>query len=116
MIPEEVKHTFDCTEVHHHPSVCTFIIIAFQSSNAEEYPFTEEELKELTGLFHEHDKNLNGSVDRAELIQLIKSLEEKATSEEVEAAIASFDTDNDGALNLEEFMSLMAGLRRLEDE
>ncbi|CAO3574704.1 unnamed protein product [Mortierella alpina] len=86
------------------------------SSTPAKSLFTKEEFEELTGLFKEHDKNLDGSVDRAELIKLIRSAGEEASPDEVEAAIDSFDTDNDGALNFEEFMSLMTRLRRLENE
>ncbi|KAF9926436.1 hypothetical protein BGZ75_008050 [Mortierella antarctica] len=78
--------------------------------------FTPEELKQLTEMFHKHDENKDGLVNRKELLQLIKSTDEYVSQNDVEQAISEFDTNNDGALDYTEFMSLMTRLRSLDDE
>ncbi|KAG0200244.1 phospholipid scramblase 1 [Mortierella sp. GBA30] len=76
--------------------------------------FSEGELTELKELFDQHDSNKDGLVNTIELLQLTRSLDEPATSEEVQCVIELFDTDKDGSLNYNEFLSLMEKLRSLD--
>ncbi|KAG9323382.1 hypothetical protein KVV02_007496 [Mortierella alpina] len=78
--------------------------------------FTPEELEQLTEMFHKHDENKDGLVNRKELLQLIRSTDEDISPDDVEQAINEFDTNKDGALDYTEFMSLMTHLRSMDDE
>ncbi|CAO3574716.1 unnamed protein product [Mortierella alpina] len=77
--------------------------------------FTPDKLKELQDLFNKHDADKDGRINSEELLQLIKSADQTAPSNEIEIekTIASFDTDGDGQLNFEEFMSIMTHLKAL---
>ncbi|KAF9290149.1 hypothetical protein BGZ68_007852 [Mortierella alpina] len=76
--------------------------------------FSEEEQEELKKMFHDHDENSDGRIDHKELLKLIESTGEDVTSDEVEEAIKTVDTNGDAALNLEEFLALMTQLRSLD--
>ncbi|KAF9554926.1 Calmodulin-like protein 5 [Mortierella alpina] len=84
-----------------------------QASTQAKLLFTPDELKNLKDLFDGHDANTDGRINAKELMQLIRSTHQTAPSKEVEAAVVTFDTDGDGALNFEEFMSIMTHLRGL---
>ncbi|KAF9948500.1 hypothetical protein BGZ72_009600 [Mortierella alpina] len=73
--------------------------------------FTTDELKDLKDLFEKHDADKDGRINSKELLELIISTGQAAPKEEVEAAITTFDTNNDHALSFEEFMSIMTHLR-----
>lgn len=71
---------------------------------------TEEEIREA---FRSFDKTAQGSIPEQELRQVLKyimtieSLELDLTEEEIEEIIAYADTDGDGLINFNEFVTIM---------
>ncbi|KAH7666126.1 calcium-binding protein CML protein [Dioscorea alata] len=64
----------------------------------------EEELKEAFNVF---DKDQNGYISPTELKNVMMSLGEKLSDEEVEQMIKEADLDGDGQVNYEEFVNMM---------
>ena len=62
---------------------------------------------ELREAFHVFDKDSNGFISAAELKQMMDSLGEKLTDEEVDEMVRVADMDGDGQVNYEEFVTLM---------
>ena len=56
---------------------------------------------------HVFDKDSNGFISAAELKQMMDSLGEKLTDEEVDEMVRVADMDGDGQVNYEEFVTLM---------
>ena len=57
--------------------------------------------------FEFFDKNVNGSIDRAELRRIMRILGEKIIDEEVEEIFNEADLDGDGNIDYEEFSEMM---------
>ena len=51
-----------------------------------------------------------------ELLRLILSLDVSVSEEEVHEVIRAIDTDNDDALDMKEYLSLMVTLRSMEGD
>ncbi|EPS61190.1 hypothetical protein M569_13611 [Genlisea aurea] len=68
---------------------------------------TEEELKEAFKVF---DKDQNGFISPNELRQVMISLGEKLSDEEVEQMIKEADLDGDGLVNYDDFVKLMTAV------
>ncbi|XP_065046224.1 calmodulin-1-like [Musa acuminata AAA Group] len=66
---------------------------------------SEEELKEAFKVF---DKDQNGYISEAELRNVMMSLGEKLTDEEVAQMIREADLDGDGQVNFEDFVQMMS--------
>lgn len=64
----------------------------------------EEELVEVFKIF---DKDNNGKIDWYDLKDVFKELGEKVTDDDLKEMIEEHDTDNDKALNFEEFVRMM---------
>ncbi|XP_010935758.1 calmodulin [Elaeis guineensis] len=64
----------------------------------------EEEIKEAFKVF---DKDQNGYISASELKNVMISLGEKLTDEEVDQMIKEADLDGDGQVNYEEFVRMM---------
>ncbi|XP_078441983.1 calmodulin-1-like [Wolffia australiana] len=67
----------------------------------------EEELKEAFKVF---DKDQNGFISASELRNVMISLGEKMTDEEVEQMIREADLDGDGQINFDEFVRMMLAI------
>ncbi|KAI1317265.1 hypothetical protein EDD11_008753 [Mortierella claussenii] len=81
-------------------------------STIQSVTFTPQELHDLKEAFSSSDSNQDGLLDTFELGKLVAALnEEVVPEEELKFVIKSFDTDNDGKLNYEEFLQLMTTLR-----
>merc|ERR1711976_403676 len=65
---------------------------------------TEEELREAFKVF---DRDGNQLISAAELRQVMTTLGEKLTDEEVDEMIREADVDGDGQINYEEFVRMM---------
>ncbi|KAF9987458.1 hypothetical protein BGZ65_003558 [Modicella reniformis] len=76
--------------------------------------FSADQINDFKELFNEHDSNGDGRVNIDELHKLIASLGVDTTKDVVDSAIQKFDADEVGALNFEEFVSLMAALREMD--
>ena len=71
--------------------------------------FTQDEIQEYVSQFKVIDEDGNGTLDKNEMTELMKSLgmEEAATPDKVQALINEVDQDGDGVVNLSEFFSMM---------
>lgn len=71
--------------------------------------FTQDEIQEYVSQFKEIDEDGNGTLDKNEMTELMKSLgmEEAATPDKVQALIDEVDQDGDGVVNLSEFFTMM---------
>ena len=78
-----------------------FLTMMTRQMNSDEL---EEEFREA---FHVFDKDSNGFISAAELKQMMESLGEKLTDEEVDEMIRVADMDGDGQVNYEEFVTVM---------
>ncbi|KAF6843463.1 calmodulin [Colletotrichum musicola] len=64
--------------------------------------------KELVAAFKVFDKDNSGSVSPSELRQVLLSLGQRATDEEIEEMIRHADLDGNGSIDYQEFVHLMA--------
>ncbi|KAJ2226884.1 hypothetical protein GGF40_004243 [Coemansia sp. RSA 1286] len=78
----------------------------FLSLMAQYYNTSSEE-DELREAFKVFDKNGDGVISADELRQVMTSLGERLTSEEVSEMIREADVDGDGNINYEEFSKMM---------
>lgn len=65
---------------------------------------TEEELRTAFNIF---DKNQNGFITADELRHVMVNLGEKLTEDEAQAMIQEADTDGDGKINFQDFITVM---------
>ncbi|PIN19727.1 Calmodulin and related proteins (EF-Hand superfamily) [Handroanthus impetiginosus] len=65
--------------------------------------------KELKEAFDLYDKDKNGKISASELHAVLRSLGEKCSIKDCERMISSFDVDEDGCINFEEFKKMMPG-------
>ncbi|KAK7448189.1 hypothetical protein Landi51_06419 [Colletotrichum acutatum] len=63
---------------------------------------------ELVAAFKVFDKDNSGSVSPSELRQVLLSLGQRATDEEIEEMIRGADLDGNGSIDYQEFVQLMA--------
>jgi len=62
----------------------------------------------LRGFFHKYDEDGSGSIDRRELSNLLRDLNEAGSgAKNIEDIFTAFDTDKDGTISFEEFISGM---------
>jgi len=76
-------------------------------------PEFREELKEAFKIF---DKDGDGKITVDEVENLLKSLGERATRADALEMIAKVDKNNDGTIDFEEFVTLMASAKSSPDE
>jgi Ca2+-binding EF-hand superfamily protein len=69
-------------------------------------PQAAEHCKELTETFKYFDKNGDGKISAVELGQVLRTLGIASTHEELEAMVREVDCDNDGFIDLGEFIML----------
>ena len=69
--------------------------------------YTEEQLAEYKEAFSLFDKNGDGSISEVELGEIMKSLGQKPTLQELRDMIHEVDTDNNGTIDFKEFLVLM---------
>ncbi len=68
---------------------------------------TEQKIQEMTDLFNSYDEDGNGSLDRFEMVELLKSLGQNPTEDEVIDMINEVDYDGNGTIELDEFVMIM---------
>ncbi|GFP97987.1 calmodulin [Phtheirospermum japonicum] len=69
---------------------------------------TEEQIAEFHDAFCLIDKDSDGVITVEELASVIQSLNEHPTNEEIQLMLNEADTDGDGTVDFEEFLSVMA--------
>ncbi|KAB0793437.1 hypothetical protein PPYR_13057 [Photinus pyralis] len=74
--------------------------------NEEDAESTHQELKEA---FRLYDKEGNGYITTGTLKEILKALDDKLTSGELDGIIAEIDTDGSGTVDFDEFMEMMTG-------
>jgi len=67
-----------------------------------------DEERELRDSFRVFDKNGDGFISAAELRQVMATLGEHLSEEEIREMITEADVDGDGRVNYEEFVSMMS--------
>ncbi|WOL08907.1 neo-calmodulin [Canna indica] len=70
--------------------------------------FTEDQIAEFQETFCLFDRDGDGCITLGELSTVIKSLGLKPSEEELHEMISEVDADGNGAIEFEEFLSLMA--------
>jgi len=69
---------------------------------------TEEQIAIVHAeLFYVFDRDGNGLISSEELAQVMKSLGERLTGQEVDAMMSEADVDGDGQINFQEFVKMM---------
>ena len=72
----------------------------------EEY-ITDEQRKDLQDIFDQFDKDKDGAIGTRELANVLFTLGQNPTDDEVAAMIKEVDLNNDGKIDLDEFITLM---------
>ncbi|XP_043238571.1 troponin C, isoallergen Bla g 6.0101-like isoform X2 [Amphibalanus amphitrite] len=84
----------------------SFVSIASNFLEEEDDEAMQAELKEA---FRLYDKEGNGYITTQVLKEILKALDDKLTSEDLDGIIEEVDTDGSGTLDFDEFMEMMAG-------
>jgi Ca2+-binding EF-hand superfamily protein len=66
----------------------------------------QQELKEA---FRLYDREGNGYITTGTLREILKALDDKLTSDDLDGIIAEIDTDGSGTVDFDEFMEMMTG-------
>jgi len=66
----------------------------------------QQELKEA---FRLYDREGNGYITTGTLREIMKALDDKLTSDDLDGIIAEIDTDGSGTVDFDEFMEMMTG-------
>ncbi|CAG9760683.1 unnamed protein product [Ceutorhynchus assimilis] len=83
-----------------------FVTLASRFMVEEDAEAMQEELKEA---FRLYDKEGNGYITTSTLKEILKELDDKLTSEELDGIIAEIDSDGSGTVDYDEFMEVMTG-------
>ena len=70
-------------------------------------PLSDEKIAEYTDAFKLFDADGNGHIDAAELQDVLKKIGIEATIEQAKEMIAEVDTDKNGTIELNEFITMM---------
>jgi calmodulin len=68
----------------------------------------EKDTEDFRTIFNIFDKDGGGSIEESEIRQVFQSLGQDPTEDEVKTMINSVDENNDGTVDFEEFLLLMA--------
>lgn len=77
---------------------------------------TETQLDEFREAFNSFDEDGGGSIDASELEDVLKSLGQEATKEELDKLIAVADTDGSGDIDFLEFVVLVAHKMKTDND
>ncbi|KAF0314171.1 Troponin C, isoform 2 [Amphibalanus amphitrite] len=84
----------------------SFVSIASNFLEEEDDEAMQAELKEA---FRLYDKEGNGYITTQVLKEILKALDDKLTSEDLDGIIEEVDTDGSGTLDFDEFLEMMTG-------
>ena len=77
---------------------------------------TETQLEEFREAFNSFDADGGGSIDASELEEVLKSLGQESTKEELDKLVAVADTDGSGDIDFLEFVVLVAHKMKTDNE
>jgi Ca2+-binding EF-hand superfamily protein len=83
-----------------------FTEIASHFLEEEDAEAMQEELKEA---FRLYDREGNGYITTGTLREILKALDDKLNSDDLDGIIAEIDTDGSGTVDFDEFMEMMTG-------
>ncbi|CAH1393727.1 troponin C, isoallergen Bla g 6.0101 [Halyomorpha halys] len=85
-----------------------FVALAagFLTEDDQDAEAMQQELREA---FRLYDKEGNGYITTAVLREILKELDDKITSQELDMMIAEIDSDGSGTVDFDEFMEVMTG-------
>ncbi|CAH2009577.1 unnamed protein product [Acanthoscelides obtectus] len=83
-----------------------FVTLASRFMVEEDAEAMQQELKEA---FRLYDKEGNGYITTSTLKEILKELDDKLTSDELDMMIQEIDTDGSGTVDFDEFMEVMTG-------
>lgn len=81
---------------------------------SKKFELSADDVRELKEAFNLFDKDKNGMIDCEELREVMQSLGQMPTQEQLEDMIHEIDTDNDGVVDFDEFLQMMTK-HRLEE-
>ncbi|CAO0798533.1 unnamed protein product [Mucor circinelloides] len=76
----------------------------------------EQQISEYRESFALFDKNGDGAIDVEELGQVMRSLNQEPTDEELKDMINDVDSDNNGRIDFNEFLTIMSRMKGADDE
>ncbi|CAF4044588.1 unnamed protein product [Adineta steineri] len=77
------------------------------AKDSPHYPLTPEEVEEATTAFKEFDKDSNGSITAQEMRECLNRTHIDHDNDEVDSAMKSMDSNKDGKVTFDEYMSFM---------
>nr|ATZ76613.1 troponin C [Nephotettix cincticeps] len=86
-----------------------FVTLAAQFLGEEEEVDAAAMLEELKEAFRLYDKEGNGYISTGVLREILKELDDKLTSDDLDQIITEIDTDGSGTVDFDEFMEVMTG-------
>eukprot|EP00698_Gefionella_okellyi_P003918 TRINITY_DN13636_c0_g1_i1.p1 TRINITY_DN13636_c0_g1~~TRINITY_DN13636_c0_g1_i1.p1 ORF type:complete len:156 (-),score=17.52 TRINITY_DN13636_c0_g1_i1:154-621(-) len=84
---------------------CAFVAPYVSSSYSS---LDERQLVELRQAFTVYDKDGSGEIDSSELAHVLKQSGQQYSAQQIQAIIASVDTDHSGSLSFNEFVALIS--------
>ncbi|KAF6216697.1 hypothetical protein GE061_001043 [Apolygus lucorum] len=86
-----------------------FVALAAGFLTEDETQDAEAMQQELREAFRLYDKEGNGYITTDVLREILKELDDKITSQELDMMIAEIDSDGSGTVDFDEFMEVMTG-------
>ena len=74
---------------------------------------TDDKLNELKEVFEMFDRDKDGLIDAKELGNILRSMDHEPSEQELTDLISDVDSNNDGKVNFNEFLSIM--IKRAKD-
>ncbi|XP_076449473.1 neo-calmodulin-like isoform X1 [Babylonia areolata] len=78
--------------------------------------FSDEKIQEIRDTFHMFDKNGDGMITSDELGQVMISLGQRPTLDELKTFIRAVDTDRSGTIDFDEFVDIFARKMTIDPE
>eukprot|EP00612_Vaucheria_litorea_P002478 CAMPEP_0171459286 /NCGR_PEP_ID=MMETSP0945-20130129/4630_1 /TAXON_ID=109269 /ORGANISM="Vaucheria litorea, Strain CCMP2940" /LENGTH=149 /DNA_ID=CAMNT_0011985273 /DNA_START=27 /DNA_END=476 /DNA_ORIENTATION=- len=69
---------------------------------------TEEQIAECRDAFSIFDKDGNGTISTSEIAQVMRSMNQNPSEEEIQQMISEVDSDGSGNIDFDEFLRMMA--------
>lgn len=97
-----------CRNLTESPDCCRLLQTAeLHTTAAMAEHLTKEQIEELQAAFEIFDKDSDGVITIDEMEEVVRSLGQLTRTEEVKDMIDQLDADNNGTVNLHEFLTMM---------